>query len=103
MDKYVEHADMIALMVLYESFGFGAKRLKDFYSQLAPMFDRYKFYMADNDKTKFNSTDKVTGEPIIRDDTWVLKRDLKEIGFDFDEIVNELVAERKAAGSLRKD
>ncbi len=95
MTKYVEHADLIALMVLHEEFGFGAERLKRFYAQIAPMFERYKFYMSDGDKTKFGEVYRKTGEVIERDDTWVLKRDLKEIGFDYDKIVDELVNEKK--------
>lgn len=96
MEKYVEHADLIALMVLHNQFGFGSRRLKQFYSALAPMFARYKFYMADNDKTKFGEVDKRTGEVRERDDTWVLKRDLKEIGFDYDAVVAELLEEKKS-------
>lgn len=81
-DAYVEHMDLIVLDVLHTEFGFGAERLKRVYTEIEKRFNKYRQYMADNDNTKFN-------DGVERDDTWVLKRNLKEIGFDYDAIVAE--------------
>lgn len=88
-DGYIEHMDLVILKVLHDEFGFGAVRLERFYRLIDKMFNEYKKYLADNDKTSFFDKDK-RGE---RDDTWKLKRDLREIGFDYDKIVEDIVNE----------
>lgn len=94
-DTYIEHADLIILMTLHLEFGFGAKRLKRFYDGINRTYRSYvKQYMTASDDTYFNRYDKHTGKKIDRQDTWVLKRDLKAIGFDFDEICNERMKEK---------
>lgn len=86
IDAYVEHMDLIMLSVLHTDFGFGATRLKRVYRALDKRFEEYRFYMGDTDRTCFNDDEE-------RMDTWKLKRDLREIGFDYDEIVQEILNE----------
>ena len=86
VDAYIEHMDLIMLSVLHTEFGFGASRLKRVYCALGKRFDEYRFYIGDTDKTCFNDDKE-------RMDTWKLKEDLREIGFDYDEVVRELLNE----------
>lgn len=88
-DEYIEHMDLVILMVLHDEFGFGARRLERFYRCIDKMFREYKKYLSDKDKTSFFDKDKREE----RDDTWTLKRDLKKIGFDYDKIVEDIVNE----------
>lgn len=83
-DAYIEHMDLIILDILHTDFGFGAERLKRVYREIDRRFNEYRRYMADGDNTKFN-------DGVERDDTWKLKRDLREIGFDYDAIVAEIL------------
>ena len=83
-DAYIEHMDLIILDVLHTEFGFGAERLKRVYREIERRFNEYRRYMADGDNTKFN-------DGIERDDTWALKRNLREIGFDYDAVVAEII------------
>lgn len=88
-DAYIEHMDLILLDVLHTEEGFGAKRLKRVYRKIEKRFNEYRRYMADNDHTKFN-------DGVERDDTYALKKRLKEIGFDYDEMVAEMISEGDA-------
>ncbi len=90
MEKYIEHADLVVLMVLHDKFGFGKDRLERFFIEIAPMYEHYKRYMADNDKTRFGDVDRRTNKFVERDDTWKLKQDLKAVGFDYDAVVARL-------------
>lgn len=85
-DEYIEHMDLCILMVLHDEFGFGAARLERFYRAIEPKFAEYKNrYTVKSDRTSFNGRD---GDE--RNDTWVLKRDLRAIGFDYDAIVEKI-------------
>ena len=85
-DAYIQHMDLILMMILHKELGLGAKRLERIYRAIEKEFAHYKRYMADNDRTRFN-------DGIERDDSWKLKQDLKAIGFDYDRIVKEIVEE----------
>lgn len=90
LDGYLEHMDCVILMVLHRDFGFGAERLKRFYRAISRVHDEYKFYVADSDKSSlYDAKRDENGERVIRDDTWKLKEDLRRIGVDYDELVNE--------------
>ena len=85
---YIEHMDLIMLDVLHTEFGFGAKRLERVYRMLDTRFDEYLRFMASDDHTFFN-------DGVERDDTYALKYKLREIGFDYNEIVKELTEGKK--------
>lgn len=85
-DAYIEHMDLLVMMILHKQFGFGAVRLERVYRAIEKEFHNYKRFMADNDRTCFNDE----GE---RDDAWKLKQDLKAIGFDYDKIVGRIMSE----------
>lgn len=74
--------DMVVMMVLHEEFGFGAERLKRFYSAIMPMSDRYKLYLSNQEPT----WGKKTKDGHERMDLWAVKRDLMQIGIDYDEL-----------------
>lgn len=81
--QLVEHADLIVLSVLHSKYGFGAKRLKDFYREFMDTYDDYvrRYMTAEDIKAGFSG-----GE---RWDTIALKEHLAGIGFDYDKIVAE--------------
>ena len=75
MEYLAEHCDLLTLVALHEEFGFGAERLRKFYSKMVVLHDEFKDrYMA--------SDDKVLGAG--RCDTYAIKMYLKRIGFDYD-------------------
>ena len=74
--------DMVVLMVLHNEFGFGAERLKRFYAAIMPTSDRYKVYLS-NQEPSWGKKDKSGHE---RMDLWAVKRDLAQIGIDYDEL-----------------
>lgn len=87
-----EHYDLLWLWVLHRSkrSRYGAKRLRETYRDLAKMYHEYKRrYMTSSDSTVYGD----------RMDTYVLKRHLKEIGFDYDKeceaILKEMEQEKK--------
>ncbi len=85
LDEYIMRLDMVCLLVLHEEFGFGAERLKRYYRAICPMADRYARYN-DSREPDFG---KKTKEGFCRMELWKLKRDLHNIGFDYDAIVAE--------------
>ena len=75
-DWLFQHCDLLMLIALHEEFGFGAERLRRFYSKIGTLHDEFKRkYMTAEDET---TTDG-------RCDTYVMKQYLKRIGFDYDE------------------
>lgn len=88
--QMVEHADLVVLMVLHQYYGFGARRLRDFYYHFMDIYDDYlRRYMSAEDIKK-----GFAGEA-ERWDTAALKEHLAGIGFDYDQIVEEARRERK--------
>lgn len=85
LDEYLMWLDMIVLMVLHEEYGFGAERLKRYYRAICPMADRYGRY-DDHREPDFG---KRTKKGLNRTSIWKLKKDLFDLGFDYDAIVNE--------------
>lgn len=74
--------DMVVLMVLHNEFGFGADRLKRFYAAIMPLADHYKLYIS-NQEPEWGRKDRSGHE---RMDLWAVKRDLKNLGIDYDEL-----------------
>lgn len=72
---FVEHCDLIYLMLLHEKDGYGAVRLRRHFRDFVKLYDEYK-------ERYLNADDLDTlGE---RGDTLALKKKLAEIGFDYD-------------------
>lgn len=81
----VEYLDMICLMALHETFGFGPTRLRRYYDAIVRIDQYYKRYNGKDEplygrKTKDGKT---------RMDLWKVKEDLKAIGIDYDALVAE--------------
>lgn len=75
MSACAEHFDLIVLMTLHDEEHYGAKKLKRFFRGFVKKYDEYKRrYLTADDTT-------VCGD---RTDTYVLKKQLREIGFDYD-------------------
>jgi microsomal dipeptidase-like Zn-dependent dipeptidase len=85
VDGYIQHMDMIVLVVLHDEYGFGARRLKKVYESIVKKAEEYKKYIADNDRVYFNDD-----QGREREDTYNLKKHLKQIGFDYDAVVAEM-------------
>ena len=81
MVERIMFLDMLALMVLHEEFGFGAQRLKRYYNAIMDMDARYSVYRDGHDPD-WGKKDK---DGNTRLDIYKLKKDLLEIGFDYDE------------------
>lgn len=85
VDGYIQHMDMIVLVVLHDEYGFGARRLRKVYESIVKKAEEYKKYIADNDRVYFNDA-----QGREREDTYNLKKHLKQIGFDYDAVVAEM-------------
>lgn len=90
MRDRIQFLDMLALMVLHDEFGFGAERLKRYYRAIYDKGQEYAKYKEPNGpdwgkKDRFGYG---------RTDLYKLKKDLYDIGFDYDAMVAEAV-ERK--------
>lgn len=96
MDEYITHLDMACLMVLHEEFGFGAERLKRYYRAIMPMADRYRKY----DTPGEPDWGQKSKDGKCRMSLWKQKKDLHDIGFEYDEIVAE--ENEKSARELEK-
>ena len=73
--KNAEIYDLAVLWTLHEVFGFGKKRLRLFYRLWVKIYRATKkAYFCEGDEEKFGS----------RTDAYVIKKRLKEIGFDYD-------------------
>lgn len=91
MTACAEHFDLIVLMTLHdEAPHFGAKRLKRFFRAFIRKYDEYKRrYLAADDST-------VCGD---REDTKQLKKQLKDIGFDYDAECEAYREEQRGGGT----
>lgn len=80
--KNAEIYDLALLWTLHETKGYGAKRLRQFYSDFVKTYQvmRERYY-CDGDEETFGS----------RTDAYVIKQRLKDIGFDYDEITGQMV------------
>ena len=88
LDSYYEHIeyiDCVILMTLHETYGFGTKRLRRFYESINAIYHRYERYNTKRE-VKFGQRD---AEGIGRMDLYMIKEDLKSIGFDYDKVVTE--------------
>lgn len=81
----VEYLDMVVLMALHNTFGFGPERLRRFYDAIVRMDAHYRNY---NGKAEplFGRKGK---DGMGRMDLWAVKRDLTAIGVDYDALVEE--------------
>lgn len=85
LEERIQYLDMIALLTLHFTFGFGAERLKRYYRAIMDTADYYRRY--DNPKEPdWGKKDRFGfGKTVM----WKLKKDLMDIGFDYDAMVNE--------------
>lgn len=87
MDERISYLDMLALMVLHKEFGFGAERLKRYYRAINDMAEFYQHRFGDpKTDPKWGQKDRHGHEKLV---LWKLKQELKEIGFDYDAMVDE--------------
>jgi len=81
----VEYLDMLCLMALHEAFGFGPVRLARYYNAIVEMDEYYRNYNGDKEPLFGRKTKDGKG----RMDLWAVKRDLADIGVDYDALVEE--------------
>ena len=86
VEERIEYLDMLALMVLHTEFGFGADRLRRYYRKIMEISDDYKRRYADPNGPAWGKKDKMGS---TRLELGKLKKDLMDIGFDYDAMVNE--------------
>ena len=86
----VEYLDMVVLMALHNTFGFGPERLRRFYDAIVTTDAHYRNYNG-RDEPLFGRKAKNGME---RMDLWVVKRALAAIGVDYDALVEEGKASR---------
>ncbi|MCR4905165.1 MAG: hypothetical protein K6A33_03715 [Clostridiales bacterium] len=84
LNEYIMKLDMLALLVLNREFGFGPRRLRKYYRAIYDWEQYYaKFRDGDPGYGK-KSKDGKTGMEL-----WKLKKDLYDIGFDYDAEVRD--------------
>jgi hypothetical protein len=81
----VEYLDMVVLMALHNTFGFGPERLRRFYDAIVTMDAHYRNYNGNNEPL-FGRKDK---RGMGRMDLYAVRRDLAAIGVDYDAWVAE--------------
>jgi len=81
----VEYLDMICLMALHNTFGFGPVRLARYYNAIVETDEHYRNYNGDKEPLFGRKTKDGMG----RMDLWAVKRDLAAIGVDYDALVEE--------------
>lgn len=81
----VEYLDMICLMALHRAFGFGPVRLRRYYDAITETDKYYKRYNGRQEPI----FGKKTKDGHRRMDLWKVKKDLLDIGFDYDKVVEE--------------
>lgn len=94
LDSYYEHLeywDCVILMTLHETYGFGVKRLRRFYEAINKIYHGYERYNQKHE-VRFGQRDS---QGMGRMDLYMIKEDLKSIGFDYDQIVKEESEKRK--------
>lgn len=85
MRERVQYLDMLALMVLHDEFGFGAERLKRYYRAIYEKGSEYLKYR-DPKGPDWGKKDKLG---YGRTEFYKLKKDLYDIGFDYDAMAEE--------------
>ena len=91
MEERIQYLDMLALMVLHLEFGFGAERLRRYYRAIGRIDSQYSRYRDPRHDPGWGKKDR-TGAGRV--DVWKLKKDLFDIGFDYDAMVNECEEEK---------
>ena len=86
VEERIQYLDMLALMALHLEFGFGAERLKRYYRRIFKLGEEYRRRYEDPKGPKWGRKDK---RGFNRTEFYKLKKDLFDIGFDYDAIVNE--------------
>lgn len=81
----VEYLDMVVLMALHNTFGFGPERLRRFYDAIVATDAHYRNYNGDKEPLFGRKGKDGKG----RMDLWAVKRDLAAIGVDYDALVEE--------------
>ena len=84
-NERIEYLDMLCLMVLHRVFGFGPARLRRYYDAIGDMDAYYKRYNS-NQEPIFGKKSK---NGMTRMNLWKLKKDLLEIGVDYDAMVDD--------------
>lgn len=86
MEICAEHYDLVLLMTLREEYNHGAKWLKDFYKKFVAKYKYYQNrYLTENESTRYGN----------RTDAYAMKKRLKEIGFDYDAVCEEIMNEEE--------
>lgn len=88
MRERIQYLDMLALMVLHTEFGFGAERLKKYYRAIYDKGQEYARYKDPKNDPDWGKKDKLG---YGRTDVYKLKKDLFDLGFDYDAMVEESV------------
>lgn len=86
MDEMIQRLDMLALLVLHNEFGFGPVRLKRYYEGIYELSKYYKKFT--DGEPEYGKKSKDGKERL---ELWKLRRDLKEIGFDYEAEINKPV------------
>ena len=81
MNEFLAYHEMIFLLSLHSRFGFGAVRMRRVMKELVEQHNHYTIYN-DHHDPKFGSRTKDGRE---RSDLWTAKRDLRKLGYDWDE------------------
>ena len=81
MNEFLAYHEMMFLLSLHKRFGWGKVRMRRLMKELVAQHDHYKIYL-DHHDPKFGSRTK---DGLERSDLWTAKRDLRELGYDWDE------------------
>ena len=85
MNEFLAYHEMIFLLALHNTFGFGQKRMRRVIQSLKDTHNHYLIYL-DHRDPKFGSRTK---DGMERTDLWTAKRDLRQLGYDWDEETRE--------------
>lgn len=91
LEERIIYFDMLALLVLHNEFGFGPQRLRKYYEAIGKWDERYAVYNTKNDPD-WGKKDKDGRSKLC---LWAMQRDLYNIGFDYQAIVNDMEDEKK--------
>ena len=81
----IEYLDMVVLMALHNTFGFGPERLRRFYDAIITTDEHYRKYNGSAEPVFGRKAKDGKG----RMDLWAVRRDLEAIGVDYDKLVAE--------------
>ena len=85
MNEFLAFHEMVFLLSLHERFGVGVIRMRRLMRELVAQHNSYRKYL-DHHDPKFGSRTK---DGMERMDLYMAKRDLRSIGYDWDEETRE--------------